>query len=221
MDCLRSITRWASLGLLFALCFCVEVYAANVCDPTTGTRCITVDSNLNGRTNLGVSTRSTFNAITAANTAATAHALHIESSAGTGFKLVQWCISVSNATAASSVNVIVNRRTTASTGGTALTNNGTGNTAITSFDEASSYGGIARLDGTAGTLGATLDQQQFQIGIIATGAGTDTPFCKRYGMSGEQLPTVLAGVSNGISISVPTLGAGSLATSINATIIAE
>lgn len=221
MGFLRSTIRWASLALIGGLLTASPALAANICDPTTGTRCITVDSNLNGRTNLGNSTRGTFNVITAANTAATAHALHIESSAGTGFKIVEWCVSVSNATAASSVSVIVNRRTTASSGGTALTNNGSGNTAITSFDGASSYGGIARLDGTAGTLGATLDQQQFQIGIIATGAGTDAPFCKRYGDSGEQLPTVLAGVTNGISISVPALGVGSLATSITATIIAE
>lgn len=221
MDCLKLITRWGSLGFLFALLTLSTVQAANVCDPTTGTRCVTIDSTLNARTNLGNSTRSTYNAITAANTAATAHTLTIESAAGTGFRLVEWCISTSNATAASAVNVIVNRRTTASTGGTALTNNGTGNTAITSFDGASSYSGIARLDGTLGTLGATIDQRQVQVGIIATGAGAEVGFCKRYGDSGEQLITVLAGVTNGISISVPSFGAGSLATSISATIIQD
>lgn len=218
MDYLKSIIRLVSAAIVLSSSL---VFAANVCDPSTGTRCATVDANLNLRNSWGASTRGTFQAVTTGNTAATAHALYIESAAGTGFKLVSWCIGLSNATAASSVNVIINRRTTASTGGTVLTNNGTGNTAITSFDGVSSYGGIARLDGTAGTLGATIEAHQVQIGIIATGAGGSIPFCKVYGTQGEQMPVVPAGVNNGISISVPSLGAGSLATSISAIIIAE
>lgn len=222
MDFLRSTIRLASLtliGVLFAISWAV---AANVCDPTTGTRCVTIDTNLNARTNYGTSTRTTYTASLSALTAATAHTMSIESSAGTGFKLVQWCVSLSNATAASSVAVTMNRRSTASTGGTLVTAEATGAQSVAKMDPtAGSYGGIVRLDGTLGTIGATLDQQQIQVGIIATGAGTERPFCKIYGSQGEQMPTVAAGVASGLTISVPTLGAGSLATSISATIIAE
>jgi len=220
MGYLKSIIRLVSAVVLVCSIPLVSI-AANVCDPTTGTRCVTVDTNLNARTNLGVSTRTTYGVTTTANTAATAHTLSIEASAGTGYKLVEWCVGLSNATAASSVNVILNRRTTASTGGTALTNNGTGNTAITALNTSGTFGGIGRLDGTPGTLGATIEAHQVQIGIIATGAGGSIPFCKRYGNNGEMMPAVAAGVANGISISVPSLGAGSLATSITAIIIEE
>lgn len=218
MGRLRFIT-WSISLLLLALA--IPGHAALICDETTGSRCATVDTNKNLRASQGASTRTTYRASVSGLTAATAHTLSIESAAGTGFKLSGFCVSVSNATAASSIAVTVARRTTASSGGTALTNNGTGTTAITSFDGDSSYGGIARIDGTPGTAGAVLDQYQFQIGIIATGAGSSLPFCVQYGQWGEQMPTVAAGVNNGLSIAVPSFGAGSQTTSISATIIAE
>jgi len=219
MGCSKLIIRLASILVLL---WAFPAIAANVCDPTTGTRCITVDTNNNGRVNYGVSTRVTYVASLSGLTAATAHTMSIESSAGTGFKLVTWCVSLSNATAASSVAVTLNRRSTASSVGTLVTAEATGANSVSKMDPVSgSFGGIVRLDGTLGTIGATLDQQQIQIGIIATGAGTERPFCKTYGTQGEQMPTIAAGVANGLTISVPTLGAGSLATSISATIIAE
>lgn len=218
MGRLRFIT-WSISLLLIVLA--APTQAALICDETTGSRCSTVDTNKNLRASQGASTRTTYIASVSAATAATAHTLSIESAAGTGFKLAKFCVTVSNAAAASSIAVTVQRRTTASSAGTALTNNGTGTTAITSMDGTSSYGGIARLDGTPGTAGAVLDQHQIQIGIIATGAGSEVPYCVQYGGLGEQMPTVAAGVNNGLSIAVPTLGAGSLATGITATIIAE
>jgi hypothetical protein len=182
----------------------------------------TVDTAKNIRVSTGQSTRATYVASTSALAGATLHTLSIEASASLGFKLVQWCVGLSNATAASSVAITVNRRSTASTAGTALTAEGTGALSISKVDPASAnFGGVARSDGTLGTIGPTLDQYNFQVGIIATGAGSQQWVCQRYDYEGAQLPVVLAGVANGLSISVPSLGAGSLATSISATIIAE
>lgn len=182
----------------------------------------TVDTAKNVRVSTGASTRPTYIASTSALAGATLHTLSIEASASLGFKLVQWCVGISNATAASSVVVAVNRRSSASSAGTALTAEGTGALTISKLDPAAAnFGGVARSDGTLGTIGATLDQYNFQIGINATGAGTERPYCQRYDYEGAQMPIVSAGIANGISISVPSLGAGGLATSISATVIAE
>jgi hypothetical protein len=59
------------------------------------------------------------------------------------------------------------------------------------------------------------------------GAGTaDVPsipvYCRVYGHNGDKLPTVLAGVTNGLSVNVSAAGAGGLASgSISITFIAE
>ena len=226
MDFLRSITRSVStlalaLGLV-AVALVTPASAANICDPTVGTQCQRVTTSGAAEIIRGKSVRPTYSVSFGALGAAAAHTVSIESSAGTGFRLTRWCISVSNATAASSVNVVVQRRTTASSGGTAATNEGTGTSVVSKFDPADgSYGGIARLDGTPGTAGAVLDQQNIQVGIIATGAGSEPGFCREYGTEGDKTPIAAAGVANGISIAVPSFGAGSLATSITAIIIAE
>lgn len=218
MDFSKLTIRSISLALMLA----VPGQAALLCDQTTTSRCDKIDTNNNLLIASGQSTRVSYIASLSGLTAATAHQLSIESSAGTGFKLAWWCIGLSNATAASTIAVVVNRRSTVSTGGTALTAEGTGATAISKMDPAAaSFGGIARSDGTLGTIGPSTDQVNLEIGIIATGAGSERPFCQFYGQGGMQMPAVAAGVANGISISVPTLGAGSLATSISAGIIVE
>lgn len=174
----------------------------------------------------GISTRATYTASSAALVTTATYNISIEASASQGFKLVQWCVGVTSATAAAGVTIAVNRRTTASTGGTVMTNEATGNDSISKMDPAdASYGGIARRTSTLGTIGATLDLQGFMIGEIGAGtadAAGMVPFCKQYGRNGEKLPTVVAGVTNGISITVTSLGAGGLAFgSISATIIVE
>jgi hypothetical protein len=143
--------------------------------------------------------------------------LAIESSVMVGFRLIGWCVNVSQATAAAAVNVVVRRaNTVASTGGTTLTPEGTGTFAIASMSLSDpTYGGVARGGAaTPGTAGATLDQVGFSIAELGAGVADPTgngPFCKWYGVSGEKLPTVPPGVLNGLSISVSAAGAGALA----------
>lgn len=214
------------VGLVFCLMLHGIVQADVQIKSGASTDTWTVNTQKAGLVQNGISTRPTYMATVGAQVTTAAILLSVESSAGTGFKLASWCVSFSNATAAAVVNVTVQRRTTASTGGTALTAEGTGTTAISKFDPADgNYGGVARLGGTPGTAGAMLDQAGFFIGEL--GAGTADPagqgtFCKRYGTDGEKMPIVAAGVANGLSISLSTHGAGALADgAISAVIIQE
>lgn len=157
-----------------------------------------------------------------------AYSLSIESAAtGTGFRLLGWCAGLSNATAAALVTITVQRRTTASTGGTACTAEGTSaDCAITKMDPGdANYGGVARSTGTLGTGGAVLDQVGQTIGEIAAGGTADTPgpapVCVSYDQDSGKMPIVASGVANGLSILVSAPGAGGLAAgSISARIVA-
>lgn len=172
----------------------------------------------------GASSRVTYVASVSGVATTALYNLTVEAGSSQGFKVSQICVSVSNATAAAAVNVTVNRRTTASSGGTVVANEATGN-AVSKMDPADpSWAGIVRLTGTLGTIGPMLDQWSFQVGEI--GAGTADPgsgvFCRLYGLNGEKLPTVVAGVTNGLSVNVSAPGAGGLASgSISITFIAE
>lgn len=184
-----------------------------------------VDASGNLRTNEGISTRPTYIASTGAVATTAAYSLQVEAGASQGFRVPQICVSISNATAAAAVNVVVRRTTAASTGGTALTSEGTGTTAISKMDPADgSFAGVARSGGTT-TNGATLDQFGFMVGEL--GAGTaDAPstgtFCRVYGLNGEKLPTIVAGTANGISVNVSAPGAGGLAMgAVSAVVIAD
>lgn len=154
--------------------------------------------------------------------------LSIEPSATVGFKLIKYCVGMSNATTAAPVTVTVQRRTTAaSSGGTALTNEGTGATAISKHDWSdANYPGIARLNGTPGTAGAVLDQEGFTVGEIAAGAADPASlpvFCQPFNEFGLMKPIrIQAGVTNGVSITVTAPGAGGLASgSITAWVVTE
>lgn len=185
-----------------------------------------VDANKNVRVNEGPSARTTYVATSSALTTTALYSMQIEAGSSIGFKLSSFCVGVTNATAAAGVTIAINRRSTASSGGTQLTAEGTGADAISKMDPAAAnYPGIARRTPTLGTVGPTLFQTSFQIGEL--GAGTaDAPgqpvFCKQFGENGEQLPTVVAGTTNGLSITVSSLGTGGLAFgSISATLIVE
>jgi hypothetical protein len=147
--------------------------------------------------------------------------LSIEAPAATGFRLTGICLSgLSNATAAAAVTVTVQRRTTASSGGTALTAEGTGATVVSKFIPTSAnFPGIARLNGTPGTAGAVLDQFGTQVATGLTSPNTDA-ICKTYGLVGEAQPSVAPGVANGLSINVSAIGAGGLASGTVTAIIA-
>lgn len=174
----------------------------------------------------GKSSRTTY-VVTATGLATTAaYNLSVESSAGTGFKVFQICAGVSEATAAALVTVNVNRRTTASSGGTACTVEGTGPCSISKFDPADgNYGGLAKTTSTLGTIGALLDGWGFTVGEIA--AGTADPAglnetCHQYGILGLKPIVVASGVGNGLSVTVTAPGAGGLASgSITILLVAE
>jgi hypothetical protein len=177
----------------------------------------------------GASARPTYTVSLSGQATTAAIVVSIEASAGTGFKLAGFCWDVSNATAAAAATISVQRRTTVSTAGTACTNEGTtiggAGCAVTKMDPAdASFGGIARNGGTPGTAGAVIDQIGHQVGIVATGAGGTPPQCQFYGGAGSawKMPTVQAGVTNGLTINLSAAGAGGLASgSISAYIIAE
>lgn len=187
---------------------------------------LTVNTNKAALVSIGIPTRVTYYASAQGLTTTSAYSMAIEAAAGTGFKLVGWCVGVSNATAAALVTVTVQRRTTASSGGTQATAEGTSSPAVSKADPAdASFGGVVRITGTLGSAGAVLDGQGFTIGEIAAGTA-DVPspvgFCRTYGLSGEKLPAVSAGTANGISIFVSAPGSGALASgSISATFIQE
>lgn len=187
----------------------------------------TVDTNKNVRVNVGASTRVTYIASVSGATTTSAYNLQVESSAGTGFKVSRICVSYAlGATAAGTViTTTVSRRTSASSGGTALTNEGTGVTSVSKLDPAAgSFGGLARgLAATLGGAGATIDQWQFPQTVVAGTTGITQPviICKDYGML-DQMIINSAGVTNGIAVNVSAGGAGSLATgAITMTFISE
>jgi len=190
---------------------------------TTGQAKVNTDGSL--QVNEGASQRVTYIASVSGVATTALYNLTVEAGGSQGFKVSQICVGVSNATAAAAVNVTVNRRTTASSGGTVIANEATGN-AVSKMDPAdASWAGIVRLTSTLGTIGPTLDGFSFQVGEL--GAGTaDAPglatFCRVYGLNGEKLPRVVAGVTNGLTVNVSAPGAGGLASgSISITFIAE
>lgn len=179
-----------------------------------------------GYMNFGPSVRPTYSVSMGAQATTAAMTLSIEAAAGTGFKLGNFCISTSSATAAAKVDIVVQRRTTASSGGVACTNEfttvaGTG-CAISKMDPAdSNYGGVGRNGGTPGTAGAVLGQ--WGVTVPALASGFPQPVCMDDLLGRGYKPyIVLAGTGNGLTITVSAAGAGGLASgAITAYIIAE
>jgi len=187
----------------------------------------TVDTNKNLRATVGASTRATYRC-TATGLATTAlYSMQINAGAVLGFKLAKICIGTSAATAAALQTVTVQRRTTASTGGTTAAAEATTSPSISKMNPASSnFSGVCTVTPTLGTAGPVLDGYGWTVPEIGAGAadpGTVRAQCYEYGDDGaRQMPTVVAGTTNGISISVTAAGAGGLAAgSITATIIEE
>lgn len=211
--------------VLFLSLFSLSVSAATVVKGGTNAGEAKVNTDGSLQVQEGPSARVTYIATVSGVATTALYNLTIEAGSSQGFKVSQICVGVSNATAAAAVNVTVNRRITASSGGTVIANEATGN-AVSKMDPGdASWAGIVRLTGTLGTIGATLDSWSFQVGEL--GAGTaDAPglstFCRVYGLNGEKLPRVSAGVTNGLSVNVSAPGAGGLASgSISVVFIAE
>jgi len=155
------------------------------------------------------------------------YSMQLDAEAGRGLRIQKICVGTSPATAAALQTVTIQRRTTASTGGTAATAEGTASPAVSKLDatEASNYSGRCAQTPTLGTAGAVIDGWGWVVGEI--GAGTadgsgPSMYCKTYGDEAEKAPTVVAGTANGISVSVTASGAGGLAAgSISIMFVAE
>jgi hypothetical protein len=191
-----------------------------------GSDLATVDTNKNLRTAVGRSTRATYQATASALVTTAAYSMTLEAEVSRGFYIQQICISTSAATAAALQTVIIRRTTTAGTGGTTLTAEGTGAVGVAQMVPGSgNWGGRSVHTGTAGTAGAIFDSWGWTVAEIAAGTA-DTASqqmqCKRYGSDGAQMPYVASGVANGVHILVAAAGAGGLASgAITVTFIAE
>lgn len=198
--------------------------ATSIRDPTTGLGA-KVNANGNLQVNEGPSARVTYIATVSGVATTALYNLTIESEAARGYKVTQICVGVSNATAAALVTVTVNRRSTASSGGTVIAAEATANS-VSKMDPAdSNWSGVVRLTSTLGTIGPTLDSWGFTVGELGAGTADGTgqaPYCKVYGLNGEKLPTVVAGTTAGLSVNVSAPGAGGLASgSISITFVTE
>lgn len=174
----------------------------------------------------GKSTAATYQC-TATGLATTAlYSMQLDAEAARGFRVQRICVGSSVATAAALQTITVQRRTTASTGGTAATQEGTASPAVSKLDPADgNYTGRCAVTPTLGTAGAVLDgwgQTVGELGVGAADPGGPNIFCKTYGDESEKAPTVVAGTTNGISVSATAAGAGGLAAgSITIMFIAE
>jgi hypothetical protein len=191
-----------------------------------GSDLATVDTAKNLRVALGAPTRATYTCSAGGLATTAAYALSLESEVSRGFKIARICVGTSVATAAALQTVTVKRETAASSGGTAVTAEGTGTSSVAQHVPGTgNWGGVCRITGTAGTAGALLDTWGMTVGELGAGAadpGSPPVFCKTYGVAGEQMPTVASGTANGVDVRVTAAGAGGLASgSIAITFIAE
>lgn len=187
---------------------------------TAGSNVAKVDGNGNIFVRMGTAAGATDSACYVANVGAQATTaailLSVEAPASNTLTIERICTSGSTATAAAAVVTTVRRTTTASSGGTALTNEGTGTTAVSKLDYGDgNFNGVARLNGTPGTAGATIDQWGYTAGELGAGAAdppSQLPFCKTYGAEyGSKPIRVSAGTANGMSVNIASHGAGGLA----------
>lgn len=175
-----------------------------------------VNANKAGIVATGRSAKDTYIASSSALVTTALYSMQIESPASNVLVIHRICVGVTNATAAAGVTVVVNRRSTASSGGTALTVEGTGADSISKLNfNSGNFTGTGRRTPTLGTIGPSLDQWGFQVGELGAGAA-DVPGqpvqCRDYGMGGASMPIIVqSGTANGISVTVSSLGAGGLA----------
>lgn len=184
----------------------------------------TINTNKAGYVVPGISSKATYHVAASGQATTAAYIVSIESASGVGFRLTEVCVSSSPATAGAAVTVTIQRRTTASSGGTALTNEGTGATTVAKHDPSdANYSGVARLGGTPGTAGAVVDQWSFVVPEVGTvDSALPAMPCRRYGENGGKPIIVQNGTANGLSINVSAAGAGGLSGgSISAEIIQE
>jgi hypothetical protein len=163
----------------------------------------------------GASSLATYSCTATGLVTTAAYSMQLDAEAGRGFKVQKVCVGTSAATAAALQTTTIQRRTTASTGGTAATQEGTASPAVSKFDPADgNWTGRCAQTPTLGTAGAVLDGWGWTVPEIGAGAadpGSQFAWCKTYGDESEKAPTVVAGTANGISVLVGAAGAGGLA----------
>jgi len=134
---------------------------------------------------------------------ATGDVLSLEAEPGRGFRIARLCIHPGSATAAAIVQWQLIRTTTASSGGTVISQEVTsGNNSLAKMDPAdSNWGGVARAAGaTEGTSGAIIANGMVHKAVTATPPSTFPESCNEFGLNGMKMPTVASGVTNGVKI---------------------
>lgn len=164
----------------------------------------------------GASTQATYTCTANALVSTALYSMQLDAEAGRGFKVQKICVSAASpATTAAAVNVLINRRTTASSGGTAATAEGATSPSVSKMDPADgNWAGRCAQTPTLGGAGALIDGWSQTVGELGAGTadpGSGTPFCKTYGDESEKAPAVQAGTGNGVSVSVSAAGAAALA----------
>jgi hypothetical protein len=185
-----------------------------------------VDTFGSGRVTISRSSRATYTCSAGGLATTAAYALSLESEVSRGFHISRICVGTSAATAAALQTLTVRRETAASSGGTAVTAEGTGTSGVSQHVPGTgNWSGVCRITGTAGTAGALLDTHGWTVGEIAAGTvdpGQTPVTCFEYGLNGSQMPYVASGVANGVDVRVTAAGAGGLASgSVSITFIAE
>lgn len=205
------------VSLVFLL-FSHVAYADVQIKSGASTDTLTVNTNKAALVIDGVSTKASYTANIQGEATTAAITVSLEAPAAQSVRIVRICSASSTATAAAAVSVVVQRRTTASSAGTLVANEATGSDAVSKHDPADgSYGGIVRIGGTPGTVGAVLDAWSYTAGELGAGAAdppSGHPICKEYGERGTKPISVLAGVTNGITVNVGSHGAGGLASGL-------
>lgn len=176
----------------------------------------------------GKSTAATYQCVALGLVTTAAYTMQLDAEAARGLRIQRICVGSTVATAAALQTITIQRRTTASSGGTAATAEGTASPAVSKLDQAEAggnYSGRCAVTPTLGTAGAVLDGWGQTVGELGAGAadpGGPAVFCKNYGDESGKAIAVTAGTANGLSVSVSAAGAGGLAAgSITIMFIAE
>lgn len=156
--------------------------------------------------------RSTYMCAASGLTTTAIHSMQLEAEAARGLKIAKICVNTTINTTSAALTVTVQRRTTASSGGTAATVEGTASPAVSKMDPADgNFAGVCRITGTLGTAGPVLDAFGWTPAEAAAGTadpGGLAPVCRTYGDNGMKMPTILSGTTNGISVNVTAATGG-------------
>ena len=129
--------------------------------------------------------------------------INLEAEASRGYRISQVCISPGQATAAVWMHWQLFRTTTASSGGTLIASESTTTHSVSKMDPAdANWSGLARFAAVEGTSGALLDAGTVFVNVALTPPAVSPTYCREYGLEGGKLPTVAAGVGNGVKLMV-------------------